>query len=89
MCASRSPKNLGAPVRAQNIRRATGDCTRVVRCITCGKLLGDKYEEFEQHVKKGEEPKRVLDDLDVKRYCCRSTILTSVDLTEEIAKFKR
>ncbi|KUO42184.1 MAG: hypothetical protein AVW05_00455 [Hadesarchaea archaeon DG-33] len=54
---------------------------RVVRCITCGKLLGDKYEEFEQRVKKGEEPKRVLDDLGVKRYCCRSTILTSVDLT--------
>jgi len=51
--------------------------------------LGDKYEEFEQRVKRGDEPKRVLDELGVKRYCCRSTIITSVDLTEEIAKFKR
>jgi DNA-directed RNA polymerase subunit N len=62
---------------------------RVVRCITCGKLLGDKYEEFERRTKKGEEPKRVLDELGIERYCCRSTILTSIDLTAEIAKFKR
>jgi DNA-directed RNA polymerase subunit N len=50
--------------------------------------LGDKYEEFEQRVRAGEEPKRVLDELGIKRYCCRSTILTSIDLTGEIAKFK-
>lgn len=62
---------------------------RVVRCITCGKLLGDKYEEFEQRVRTGEEPKRVLDELGIKRYCCRSTMLTGIDLTGEIAKFKR
>ena len=62
---------------------------RVVRCITCGKLLGNKYEEFEQRVRTGEEPKRVLDEFGIKRYCCRSTMLTSIDLTGEIAKFKR
>ena len=55
----------------------------------CGKLLGDKYEEFEQRVRTGEEPKRVLDEFGIKRYCCRSTMLTSIDLTGEIAKFKR
>lgn len=62
---------------------------RPIRCFSCGKLLGDKYEEFEARIKRGEEPKRVLDELGIKRYCCRSTMLTSVDLAEEIAKFKR
>jgi DNA-directed RNA polymerase subunit N len=62
---------------------------RPVRCITCGKLLGDKYDEFEQRVKKGESPASVLDGLGVRRYCCRRMLLTSVDLMDEIMKFKR
>lgn len=62
---------------------------RPIRCFSCGKLLADKYEEFDERVKKGEQPKRVLDDLGIKRYCCRATMLTSVDLMEEIAKFKK
>ncbi|MCS7131827.1 MAG: DNA-directed RNA polymerase subunit N [Hadesarchaea archaeon] len=62
---------------------------RPIRCFTCGKLLGDKFGEFERRVEKGEKPARVLDDLGLMRYCCRSTMLTSVDLMDEIAKFKK
>ncbi|MDI6642683.1 MAG: DNA-directed RNA polymerase subunit N [Candidatus Hodarchaeaceae archaeon] len=62
---------------------------RPIRCFTCGKLLADKYEQFEERVKKGEEPKKVLDDLELKRYCCRAALLTSVDFMDEIAKFKK
>ena len=62
---------------------------RPVRCFSCGKLLADKYDKFEELVKKGEEPKRVLDDLGMKRYCCRAAVLTSVDFADEIAKFKK
>jgi DNA-directed RNA polymerase subunit N len=51
--------------------------------------LADKYEEFEERTKKGEDPKRVLDELGLKRYCCRTAVITSIDATEEIAKFKR
>jgi DNA-directed RNA polymerase subunit N (RpoN/RPB10) len=31
----------------------------------------------------------VLDDLGIRRYCCRAAMLTSVDLMKEIAKFKK
>jgi DNA-directed RNA polymerase subunit N len=62
---------------------------RPVRCFTCGKLLADKYDKFEERVKKGEDPARVLDDLGLKRYCCRTAVLTSVDFSDEIAKFKK
>ncbi|MEM2282777.1 MAG: DNA-directed RNA polymerase subunit N [Candidatus Hadarchaeales archaeon] len=61
---------------------------RPIRCMTCGTLLGDKFEEFDQRMKSGEDPKKILDELGLKRYCCRSTMLTSVDLTEELAKYK-
>lgn len=57
--------------------------------MTCGKLLGDKFEEFDRRTANGEDPKKVLDDLGVKRYCCRSVILTSVDLMDEAMRFKR
>jgi DNA-directed RNA polymerase subunit N len=31
-----------------------------VRCFTCGKLIGDVWEEFARRVKTGEEPRRSL-----------------------------
>lgn len=62
---------------------------RPIRCFSCGKLLGDKYEQFDTKVKQGEDPKKVLDDLGLKRYCCRSAILSSIDVMEEIGKFKK
>lgn len=75
--------------REQKFKRATGDRLRPIRCFSCGKLLADKFEEFDERVKKGEDPKRVLDDLGLTRYCCRAAMLTSIDLMDEIAKFKR
>ena len=62
---------------------------RPIRCFTCGKLLGDKFEEFDKQVKEGRDPKEVLDNLGLTRYCCRTVMLTSIDATDEIAKFKR
>jgi DNA-directed RNA polymerase subunit N len=38
-------------------------------------------------VKKGEDPKRVLDKLGVHRYCCRRMLLSHVDIIDEILKF--
>ena len=32
-----------------------------IRCFTCGKLIGDKWEEFARRVKMGEDAGDVLD----------------------------
>lgn len=58
-----------------------------VRCFTCGKLIGDKWEEFAKRVKEGEEPGSVLDSLGLKRYCCRRMLLSHVEIVDEILKF--
>ncbi|MHA1722745.1 MAG: DNA-directed RNA polymerase subunit N [Candidatus Baldrarchaeia archaeon] len=55
--------------------------------FTCGKLIGDKWEEFARRVRQGEDPKQVLDDLGVKRYCCRRMFLSHVDLIDEVLDF--
>ena len=58
-----------------------------VRCFSCGKVVGDKWELYSQRVEAGETPKDVLDDLGVTRYCCRRMLLTHVEIIDEILKF--
>jgi len=60
-----------------------------VRCFTCGKPIGHLYEEFKRRIDEGEDPKKVLDELSVKRYCCRRMLLSHVDLIDELLMFKR
>lgn len=58
-----------------------------VRCFSCGFLVGDKWEDFAKRVKEGENAGKVLDDLGVKRYCCRRMLLSHVDIIDEILRF--
>ena len=58
-----------------------------VRCFTCGKLIGDKWEEFAEQVKNGEPAGKVLDDLGITRYCCRRMLLSHVEIIDEVIKF--
>ncbi|HDI52527.1 MAG TPA: DNA-directed RNA polymerase subunit N [Candidatus Bathyarchaeota archaeon] len=57
-----------------------------VRCFSCGKVIGDKWEEFARRVAAGENPAAVLDDLGVTRYCCRRMLLSHVNLIDEILR---
>lgn len=58
-----------------------------VRCFTCGKVVGDKWEDFARRIKDGEDAGAVLDSLDVTRYCCRRMLLSHVEIIDEIIKF--
>jgi len=58
-----------------------------IRCFTCGSLVGDKFSTFQTRVKAGEEPAKVLDDLGVKRYCCRRMLISSVDVIDQVLPF--
>jgi DNA-directed RNA polymerase subunit N len=46
------------------------------------------YEEYTKRTSKGEDPKRVMDSLGLKRYCCRQMFMGHVDLLKEVSKFK-
>lgn len=54
-----------------------------VRCFTCGKVISDVWEEYKERIKK-ENAKKVLDDLGIKRYCCRRMFLAHAELIDEI-----
>ena len=58
-----------------------------VRCFTCGKLIADKYSDYQNRTKTGEDPKKVLDDLGMERYCCRRMLLTTVETIQQVIPF--
>ncbi len=60
-----------------------------VRCFSCGKPIGHLWEEYKKRVESGEDPKKVLDELGLKRYCCRQVFLGHVDLIDTVAKYKK
>ena len=59
-----------------------------VRCPTCGKVISDKYEEFEERTNDEEDAGEVLDDLGVEKYCCRTVFLTHVESIDEVGKYQ-
>ena len=60
-----------------------------VRCISCGKPIGQLYEEFKKRVADGEDASKVLEELGLERYCCRAMMLGQADLLPQISKFKK
>ncbi|KAJ4397604.1 DNA-directed RNA polymerase II subunit L [Gnomoniopsis smithogilvyi] len=58
-----------------------------VRCFSCGKVTGDLWERYlvliDQNIPDGD----AMDQLGLKRYCCRRMIMTHVDLIEKLLKY--
>lgn len=55
-----------------------------IRCFTCGKVLGHLWEEF----KKERNPLEFFKKYEIERYCCRVTLLTTLDAEEEVLNFQ-
>ncbi len=60
-----------------------------IRCFSCGKPIAHLWKEFKERVANKESSKKVLDDLGLERYCCRSMFLGQEDYLELIARFKK
>jgi DNA-directed RNA polymerase subunit N len=58
-----------------------------VRCFSCGKVIGDKWEDFNRRIEIGETPSEVLDDLGLNRYCCRRMLLSHIEILNDVLKF--
>ena len=58
-----------------------------VRCFTCGGLIADKYFEYKDRVKSGEEDAKILDSLRINRYCCRRMFISSVETIYQVIPY--
>ncbi len=55
-----------------------------IRCFTCGKVIGNKWDEYLKLLSEGKEISAALDELGMKRYCCRRMLISHVDLIEKL-----
>lgn len=62
-----------------------------VRCFTCGKVIADKYDYYLEKVNElmlknkntsvdAINKNEILDDLNLKRYCCRRICISTEDM---------
>ena len=58
-----------------------------VRCFTCGNLIADKFDDYQTKLKAGEDPEKVLNELQINRYCCRRMLLTTVETIQQVIPF--
>ncbi|VDK56270.1 unnamed protein product [Cylicostephanus goldi] len=55
-----------------------------IRCFTCGKVIGNKWEAYlVSHPFTGD----ALDALNLRRYCCRRILLSHVDMIEKLLNY--
>jgi DNA-directed RNA polymerase subunit N len=71
-----------------------------IRCFTCSKIIADKFDYYQQEKEKlaaidnkrdndlkffnDIHTKEILDNLGLIRYCCRRSVMSSVDLMNVI-----
>lgn len=58
-----------------------------VRCYSCGKVLADKWDSYQKMLSEGVEPKDALDTLGLKRLCCRTNMMSHVNLIDKLLKY--
>ncbi|KAI5188740.1 DNA-directed RNA polymerases I, II, and III subunit RPABC5 [Nematocida minor] len=59
-----------------------------VRCFTCGKEVSSKWEEYMERCTVSDDKAGILTQLGFKRPCCRTVMLTTVDIMQKILKFE-
>lgn len=60
-----------------------------VRCMSCGKPIGQLWEEYKKRTEAGEDPAKILEEMKLERYCCRATLLGHADMLPQVTKFKK
>ena len=60
-----------------------------IRCFTCGKLIGDKWEPFDRMRKEGKNINENYKELGITRFCCKRMLVSHVNLLDDLLAFNR
>lgn len=51
-----------------------------VRCFTCNKVIGNLWEKFLEQIQNGTTEEVALNNLGLRRWCCRRMLIAYVEL---------
>ena len=60
-----------------------------IRCYACGKPVAHLWETYKERIAKGEDRKKIMDELGLDRYCCRALFLGHIDLMDLAGEFRK
>jgi DNA-directed RNA polymerase I, II, and III subunit RPABC5 len=63
-------------------------CILPVRCYTCGKITGNKWQPYQNMLHDGKTSCEALDKLGLKRICCRRLLLGHVELIDNLLQYE-
>ena len=58
-----------------------------VRCFTCGKVVGNKWEHYKDLIISGKTEQEAFEILKLSRYCCKRILLTHVEVLDTLIKY--
>lgn len=59
-----------------------------IRCFSCGQVVAHNYEEYIKKIaEKKKTSKEILDELGIKKYCCRRMYVSNVEMIDEVMKY--
>mmetsp|Transcript_27678 Transcript_27678/g.38503 ORF Transcript_27678/g.38503 Transcript_27678/m.38503 type:complete len:87 (-) Transcript_27678:5-265(-) len=58
-----------------------------IRCFTCGKVIGDKWDDYMSYQKQGYRSGDAMDLLGLHRMCCRRMFLSHSEQTHILLLF--
>ena len=58
-----------------------------VRCYSCGAVIADRWKKYLDLLEEGKKIEEALDEVDLKRYCCRRMYVSHVELLQEVVPF--
>ncbi|KAM0686898.1 DNA-directed RNA polymerases I, partial [Conglomerata obtusa] len=59
-----------------------------VRCFTCGKELSSKWERYVLECAENDDIAAVLENLEIRRICCRRMMLGHVDIIDKLLPYE-
>lgn len=55
-----------------------------VRCFSCNKIIGDKWETYKAHLESGKSKIDAFAEIGLRRYCCKRMFLGHVDIIDKL-----
>lgn len=60
-----------------------------VRCYTCGKVTGNKWQHYNDLIKEGKSQAEAFSILGLKRYCCKRILLGHIDIVDTLMAYEQ